>query len=496
VYYYQTQIQVFYFYFLINILIFLLILVILEGLFIPTLDSQVSDKLEPTITDRTNSPSLRISPQPGVMNCGDNFGDQSNSEDSSLSDSDRTLVGDAPGDCQGIFSSSSTSPADQHMTSPMDPAEDMYNYDVLGNPSEEMNWDSSLPSVIRNITYFKVTSIKECKRSPSDGSYTKLCKVFVDNRMTLDTFKKYLESVVKVPKEYFKIYRQYPSPDEEWSTLSDTLRMARDGQTLTVKLGRALSINEFSCKVYLLKPESTDTNHFLFEHILTRGQSVGQAKKEILFKAKKQHMLDIPFNKCRLREKCLKKPRKVYLDDQLFLDDILVLSSYEVYLQELNQPEKVTSTSQLVLFARHWCPSTMTLRPFQEVVLDTTNMSELKSKVSEMSDIPLENVQVAFVRSIFPCDMHLLDIHTELDWEPNVTHLDQWPLQVDDGTAFFYRDGREKLKELTYEEKKEISIKENTRLGRVPSKSCATWEKSLRIYLDNWPSEAEDNCID
>jgi ubiquitin carboxyl-terminal hydrolase 47 len=470
--------------------------VILEGLFIPTLDSQVSDKLEPTITDRTNSPSLRISPQPGVMNCGDNFGDQSNSEDSSLSDSDRTLVGDAPGDCQGIFSSSSTSPADQHMTSPMDPAEDMYNYDVLGNPSEEMNWDSSLPSVIRNITYFKVTSIKECKRSPSDGSYTKLCKVFVDNRMTLDTFKKYLESVVKVPKEYFKIYRQYPSPDEEWSTLSDTLRMARDGQTLTVKLGRALSINEFSCKVYLLKPESTDTNHFLFEHILTRGQSVGQAKKEILFKAKKQHMLDIPFNKCRLREKCLKKPRKVYLDDQLFLDDILVLSSYEVYLQELNQPEKVTSTSQLVLFARHWCPSTMTLRPFQEVVLDTTNMSELKSKVSEMSDIPLENVQVAFVRSIFPCDMHLLDIHTELDWEPNVTHLDQWPLQVDDGTAFFYRDGREKLKELTYEEKKEISIKENTRLGRVPSKSCATWEKSLRIYLDNWPSEAEDNCID
>lgn len=72
----------------------LFITVTLESLFIPSLDP---DKLELITTDRTNSPSLRISPQPGVMNCGDNFGDQSNSEDSSLSDSDRTLVGDAPG---------------------------------------------------------------------------------------------------------------------------------------------------------------------------------------------------------------------------------------------------------------------------------------------------------------------------------------------------------------------------------------------------------------
>ncbi|KYB28299.1 ubiquitin carboxyl-terminal hydrolase 47 [Tribolium castaneum] len=467
--------------------------VTLDGLFIPNLDP---DKLGAVTTDRTNSPSLRISPQPGVLSCGDNFGDQSNSEDSSLSDSDRTLVGDAPGECQGIFSSSSTSPADQHMTSPMDPAEDMYNYDVLGNPSEEMNWDSHATGVIRNATFFKLLNTRDCRRGVSDANYAKICKVFVDNRMTLETFKKYLESVVRVPKEYFKIYRQYPSPDEEWSNLSDTLRLARDGQTLTVKLGRALAINEFSCKVYLLRPESTETNHFLFEHILTRGQSVGQVKKEILFKAKKQHMLDIQFNRCRLREKCLKKPRKVYLDDQTFSDDILVLSSYELYLQELPYPEKVTSTNQLVLFARHWCPATMTLEPFQEVIIDTPTMSELKTKVAELSNIPVENVQVAFVKSTFPCDMHLLDIHTELEWDPNVTHLYQWPLQVDDGTAFFYRDGREELKELTYEEKKEINIRENTRLGRVPLKSCATLEKSLRIYLDNWPSETEDNCID
>lgn len=57
--------------------------------------NQNLDKLELGSGDRgTNSPNLRVSPQPYT---GDGTSDQSNSEDSSLSDSDRTLVGDAPG---------------------------------------------------------------------------------------------------------------------------------------------------------------------------------------------------------------------------------------------------------------------------------------------------------------------------------------------------------------------------------------------------------------
>lgn len=51
--------------------------------------NQNLDKLE--LGGTSNS---RVSPQPGVS---EGFGDQCNSEDSSLSDSDRTLVGEAPG---------------------------------------------------------------------------------------------------------------------------------------------------------------------------------------------------------------------------------------------------------------------------------------------------------------------------------------------------------------------------------------------------------------
>lgn len=70
----------------------------LESLSIPSLDlNQNLEKIEPGGGDRgTNSPNSRVSPQPYA---GDGVSsDQSNSEDSSLSDSDRTLVGEAPGE--------------------------------------------------------------------------------------------------------------------------------------------------------------------------------------------------------------------------------------------------------------------------------------------------------------------------------------------------------------------------------------------------------------
>lgn len=73
----------------------------LEALSIPSLDlNQNLDRIEMEHT--TNSPSMRVSPQPSSIMSNEFIGDQSNSEDSSLSDSDRTLVGDAPGKCKNI----------------------------------------------------------------------------------------------------------------------------------------------------------------------------------------------------------------------------------------------------------------------------------------------------------------------------------------------------------------------------------------------------------
>lgn len=200
--------------------------------------------------------------------------------------------------------------------------------------------------------------------------------------------------------------------------------------------------DEFVGKIYNLTPnnENGDAFTFLFDHIIAKGQTVGQVKREIIFKAKKEHMIDIPYAKSRLRKKSWKNPSKVFLDDQKFVHDINVTNNMEMFIQQLPEIEKVTSTNQMVLFIRQWCPSTLTLKPFQEVVLDTTTIEELKRKISEISGIEEEYVEMARIQSTFPCDMHILNIHNELEWNKNVTHLESWPWQIyDDGSVVFYR---------------------------------------------------------
>lgn len=182
-----------------------------------------------------------------------------------------------------------------------------------------------------------------------------------------------------------------------------------------------------------------DVNNLLFEHIIAKSQTVREVKTDILLQAKKHHMLDIPYNKCRLRERSWKKPKRVYLDDQSFERDIIVTPNIEMFLQELSEPESVTSASQTVYFVRQWCPSTMTLKPFHEVVLNNTTMEELKQKISERSNIPIENLDVASIKATIPCDMHLLVIHNDTDWNPNVINLEHWPISAHDGSVFYYR---------------------------------------------------------
>lgn len=96
-------------------------------------------------------------------------------------------------------------------------------------------------------------------------------------------------------------------------------------------------------------------------------------------------------------------------------------------------------------------------------------MNLLLLQLSEMSDIPLENLEFAKVcafavsrtapslllvdvkatsppdffaqgKGTFPCDISVLEIHQDLDWNPKVSTLNVWPLYIcDDGAVVFYR---------------------------------------------------------
>lgn len=46
-----------------------------------------------------------------------------------------------------------------------------------------------------------------------------------------------------------------------------------------------------------------------------------------------------------------------------------------------SEPEKMKSMSQLAVLTRRWSPATMKLGPFQEVILESSSVEELKEKV-------------------------------------------------------------------------------------------------------------------
>ncbi|XP_072288122.1 ubiquitin carboxyl-terminal hydrolase 47-like isoform X1 [Pyxicephalus adspersus] len=151
------------------------------------------------------------------------------------------------------------------------------------------------------------------------------------------------------------------------------------------------------------------------------------------------------------------------------------------------------SMSQLSLFTKRWRPSQLKLDPFQEIILDTNNVEELREKICEISSIPLENLEFAKqARGTFPCDMSVLEIHQDLDWNPKVTTLNAWPLYIsDDGAIIFYRDKTEELVELTDEQRSELMKKESSRLQKTGHRVTYSprKEKALKIYLDGASSK-------
>ncbi|GLH00204.1 Ubiquitin carboxyl-terminal hydrolase 47 [Gryllus bimaculatus] len=446
---------------------------------------------------RDNSPQPPTDPEDeGIGATG--HSDQSASEDSSLTDSDRTLVGDVPDECLAQVSSPSNSPPGSDQQNISSPEEGTTNTYHSFQTEQSENWDDEVDTneaTTRALNhYFKAVPYLE-------NGTQKMLKVLVDKRMLLGTLKNDLEPYVGVPQEYFKIFRMYPMQQEyECARLKDSLSSYRDEEKLTVKLGRVLRKGEHRGKVSQLLPNSPEPCKFLFEWILSKGMTVAEAKRDILEEVKRKYNIDIPFERCRLRKKSWKNPTKVYLDSQRFEeDDITLFPNWEMFLQELPGPEPVTVGSQLVLFVRRWCPSTFEVKPFEEVLLDGYTVKEFKEKLAALSDIPEANLEFAKGQSSFPCDMSVLSIHSDLEWNPPTDKLDVWPLNIyEDGHVFFYRDNREQLKQLTPEERKEIANKEGSRVNKLSTVSTYSprKERALKIYLDPAPRKCEEPDLD
>ncbi|KAM8970162.1 ubiquitin carboxyl-terminal hydrolase 47 isoform X3 [Sarcophilus harrisii] len=333
--------------------------------------------------------------------------------------------------------------------------------------------------------YFKAESYPADEGS---GEGHKWLMVHVDKRITLATFKQQLEPFVGALSSHFKVFRVYASNQEfESIRLNETLSSFSDDNKITIRLGRALKKGEYRVKVYQLLVNEQEPCRFLLDAVFAKGMTVRQSKEELIPQLREQCGLEVSIDRFRLRKKTWKNPGTVFLDYHVYEEDINISSNWEVFLEVLDEVERMKSMSQLAVLARRWRPTELILDPFQEIVLESSSVDELREKLCEISGIPLEDVEFAKGRGTFPCDMSVLEIHQDLDWNPKVSTLNVWPLYIcDDGAVIFYRDKTEELLELTDEQRNELMKKESSRLQKTGHRVTYSprKEKALKIYLD------------
>ncbi|XP_036399322.1 ubiquitin carboxyl-terminal hydrolase 47 isoform X2 [Megalops cyprinoides] len=338
--------------------------------------------------------------------------------------------------------------------------------------------------------YFRA---EPCSLEDGSAEGQKCLLVHVDKRITLAAFKQNLEPFVGVSSSQFKVFRVYANNQEfESVRLNETLSSFSDDNKITIRLGRALKKGEYRVKVYQLLVNDPEPCKFLVDSVFAKGMTVRQSKEELLPQLRDQCKLDLSIERFRLRKKTWKNPGTVFLDYHVYEEDINISSNWEVFLEVLDEPEKMKSMSQLAILTRRWRPAHMKLEPFQEVVLESSSVDELKEKLSEISGIPLENLEFAKGRGTFPCDISVLEIHQDLDWNPKVSTLNVWPLYIcDDGAVVFYRDKTEEPMELSEEERTELMKKESSRLLKTGHRVSYSprKEKALKIYLDGGPTK-------
>uniref|UniRef100_A0A0K8SRZ2 Ubiquitin carboxyl-terminal hydrolase 47 n=2 Tax=Lygus hesperus TaxID=30085 RepID=A0A0K8SRZ2_LYGHE len=409
--------------------------------------------------------------------------DQSASEDSSLTDSERTIIGDTEvGTNDGRVSSGSDS---EQLFSPVQSTPNVATTEEEGAAFVWNNDSiSNSPKPAPNL-YFRAELITEVVGAPTPMGEQRVLKVAVDRNMDMETFKTKLERYVGVAGKYLKIFQAPDSRSEVTSFFQN-----KDNDKIAIGLNRHLEKDEFRAKLYYLNTNysKNQSQQNPVELIICKERTVGDTKKDIAKELAKKGW-KAPVDRIRLRMKEWKSPGKILLDG-IGWEELIQQDSIELFFQNLDGPEKVNANTFLVAFTRRWHPSTMTLGPFAEVVLD--HPTEFLKRLSEMSALAVENIEFAKGSSIFPCEMNVLNIN-DLEWTTNEEILVEWK-QSSFGCALviFYRDKNEELKSLTKEEEDEMAQSESSNLPNSSSPYISSYsprkERALKIYWDNKPA--------
>uniref|UniRef100_A0A8D8T3H7 Ubiquitin carboxyl-terminal hydrolase 47 n=1 Tax=Cacopsylla melanoneura TaxID=428564 RepID=A0A8D8T3H7_9HEMI len=446
-----------------------------------TSESSSSDPPPPSSSEEVTSPSPSLLPL--LLNSQDvNQSDQSTSEDSSLTDSERTLMGDDPDESRDdlIPSEGHIQELDldnTNMTFSLSSGTTSGKPDVpsicltsssSSTPSrhyEDEDEQEKMERALRTTLYkhFKVLDANFNANITIDRPQL---MIEIDKRTTTAYLMKHLEPYVRVPSSNFCIctYDQH----EIEHKLTNTMENLTDGEVITVKLKRILQEGECQMKVYRMIEDKDP--QFLLEMIISKGQSIGDIKAEVVEEVNKKLSSDLQVERCRLREKSWKKAGKIHLSPQIIGREVIVFNPWEVFLQEINGSEIKTDDNQTVLSTRRYNPDQNTLDNIEEIVIEDITLASMKAEISKHSGIPVEFVDTILIRETsFTVTSEILsDLHRQAwNTEP--------PDYLIDGKLVVYCDNRveRKSRESSHDDTKSSDSK--------PSYLTRKKEKALKI---------------
>eukprot|EP00117_Sycon_ciliatum_P017472 scpid43495/ scgid16451/ Ubiquitin carboxyl-terminal hydrolase 47; Deubiquitinating enzyme 47; Ubiquitin thioesterase 47; Ubiquitin-specific-processing protease 47 len=381
-------------------------------------------------------------------------------------------------------------------------------YQVLNRHVNTVKWSVILPDLpsTDESAENQQDDVPDASKNGSTPAPLSPRVVFVefDRRHLVSEFKQHLKQFVGgTASNQFRLFKIHGSGQETEMRLQDTMMYHSEFQ-LRVEYGRAVGVDEHRVNVSFFDPTDEVYMISLGEIIVAKGMSVAQMKDEVVKTCQeiaktspvgsddKRHkhavaVVDAPVEHLRLRRKNYKAPSTVLCGDLLVGREMAVYSGWEVAIQLMDAPD-LFSANQTAIFVRRWKPSSHMFGPMQEISVSSTAVKATKEVLSQLSDIPVEQVEIAKAVGFFPFHYSPLEMD-ELNWNPKVTALDRIPISImNDGNMLYYRDGKEQPEEVTTERRAEIERQELLRtkqLNRSTGAASYRRERALKIKTDS-----------
>ncbi|XP_011494719.1 PREDICTED: ubiquitin carboxyl-terminal hydrolase 47 [Ceratosolen solmsi marchali] len=352
----------------------------------------------------------------------------SNSEDSSLSDSDRTLVGDVPEDSD-------------------------FDCEIAGTGIK--NEDIEIKKCI------KITDIPN----------SRCVKVSISAGITEDDLRERLQTKLHIPKDCFRIFEL----GKEESKLFKYNTTFTRGNQYRIHLGRVPNCDERKVDIYILKMASSEPLQKLFTINLKKNIQIDSAKEQILAELKRINGIELRYEQCNFMGICDGKLLSRFYDEQSFH-----LTCDEICIQE---KEINVDKSSLQVFLRRWNRSEMQLDVVQRIIINTDNFNDqLKNNINSRFNISIENLEF----SILTVKKNMASENPDLyDWTSDINFKD-----VDVSNSYILcRDSKQTPKRLTERETNKIHVDKKNLLERgrmgifTPMTSSPRKEKALKIHV-------------